>query len=296
MDIVFNINQLGLTGLGATLTSLIRHCSNNKELTLWFLCTDLLPKDKSNITLLLTHEKFEGDAQFVDFDAKKTFGHLRALHGDWTTYGRLLIPTLISKDSALYLDSDLVILADVLELKNFPFSGNLLAAVYGCTIEWAFDQSFFVQKLNWTLDKAYFNAGIVLFNLAKWRAEETDKKWRALTDKYPNDLISHDQTLLNALSEGQFAYLPLKFNTPWFPDKDRPENSEAVILHFVGSPKPWDVFGNFIHKGYKTWRTYNLPFWNSAYNKITLDQLRRSWKIKGSLFLNFKKRFLKLAK
>jgi lipopolysaccharide biosynthesis glycosyltransferase len=292
MDIVFNINYWGLTGLGATLTSLIRNCSDNKALTLWFLCSDMQPTDKSNILQLLKDEKFEGQTQFIDFDAQKTFGHLRSLHGDWTTYGRLLISKIIPSDTALYLDADLVVLIDVLALKNLDFSNHILAAVFGCTLDWAYDKSFFINKLNWPLDTHYFNAGIIFFNLKKWRETDTDKKWKALTEKYPNDILSHDQTVLNALCKGQFALLPASFNTPWNPATDRPQNSEKAILHFVGSPKPWDVLGHIIHKGYATWHAYNTPFWRQQYRVVTPESLKRAWAIKGSLILNLKKRFL----
>ena len=128
MDIVFNINPLGMEGLGATLISLITNCSAKNELKIWFLCSDLNANDKSNIRYLLQNEDFTGALEFVDFNAFERFGHLRSLHGDWTTYGRLLIPTILEVDSALYLDSDLIIEADILALRNFK-SEKILSAV-----------------------------------------------------------------------------------------------------------------------------------------------------------------------
>jgi lipopolysaccharide biosynthesis glycosyltransferase len=119
MNIAFNINQLGLQGLGATLTSLIRNCSDTKEIIFWFLCSELEGKDKDNIRQLLLNERFAGDTNFIDFDARKTFGKLKSLHADWTAYGRLLIPGIVTSGSAVCLDSGLIILADVLKLGHF---------------------------------------------------------------------------------------------------------------------------------------------------------------------------------
>jgi lipopolysaccharide biosynthesis glycosyltransferase len=293
MDIVFNINRLGLEGLGATLTSLIRNCTNNSELKLWFLCSDFLDKDKENLTYLLTVEEFKGKFELIDFDAKKQFGHLRSLHGDWTTYGRLLIPSLIASDRALYLDADLVILADLLELKDFNFSDKVLAAVYGAPVDSTLDKEFFYSKLKWKKDVAYFNAGVILFNLKKWREENYDNKIEALTKAYPNDLISHDQTLLNAISKGDFALLPNKFNTAWYPGSKRPKDSEDAILHFIGAPKPWDLFGQIVHDGYATWKAYNLKFWKKEFGTLTIDKLYRTWKIRRSLLKHLKHKFIK---
>lgn len=283
MDIVFNINSLGIEGLGATLTSLVQNCSNPKEIKLWFFCNGLQEQDKANINNLLESVQFRGDIEFIDYDAKAVFGHLCSLHGDWTTYGRLLIADYIPSDTALYLDSDLVILTDVLALKNVKFNNELIAAVYGCPIEWSLDNKFFLDKLNWPLDRGYFNAGVIILNLKKWRNENYESHWKAISDKYPNDLISHDQTLLNALSEGEFLHLSIEFNNPWYPGKPKPESADKSIVHFVGSPKPWDLFGRYVHDGYPTWKTYNTPEWEKEYGYLTLDKLKRTYKIKNSI-------------
>lgn len=293
MDIVFNVNPLGLEGLGATLTSLIRNCSNSQELKLWFLCADFRAQDKDNISQLLKSEGFKGAVEFIDFDAKAIFGHLRSLHGDWTAYGRLLIANHVKSDSALYLDADLVILLDILTLKNFEFEGAILAAVYGCVISWALDGSFFINHLKWSPNESYFNSGIVLFNLKKWREANIEAKWKELAEKYPEDLISHDQTLLNAVCEGHFARLSTQFNNPWYPGDEKPEGADVSIIHFVGSPKPWDIFGRYIHKGNKIFKAYNTPTWEKEYGKLTMEKIGRTWKIKKSIFKHLKKKMLK---
>jgi len=290
MDIAFNINPNGMEGLGATLSSLIRHCSNNAKLNLWFLCSDLEMKDKDNINQLLTQESFKGSKQFIDFDAKEHFGHLRSLHGDWTAYGRLLIPKLISSDRVLYLDTDLIVLADVLALQEIDFSEKVLAAVYGAPVEVTLDKDFFISRLKWSSKIGYFNSGVLLFNLIKWREGNYDALIKDLMDKYPDALISHDQTLLNAVAKGEFMHLSPNYNLTWYAGSKRPDNSEAAILHFVGSPKPWDFLGKWLHKGYAVWVQYHAPFWNAQYGRLTTHKLYRSWKIRRSILKHLKNR------
>lgn len=282
MDVAFNVNPLGMEGLGATLVSLIRNCSNSSQLALWFLCSDLKEKDKANICKLLQSESFLGDAEFIDFNAKEKFGHLKSLHGDWTTYGRLLIPELIGSDRVLYLDADLIIQTDVLEINQFT-SDRILSAVHGSSVSHTFDKAFFIEKLKWSPDTAYFNAGVLWFNNVAWRANGTDKKVQEIADQYPQAFLSADQTLLNALSKGDFNYLPNKFNLPWHAGKPQPENTEDAIIHFVGSPKPWDVLGRSVHTGYALWKQYTPEFWRKVYGQITVDKLNRTWKIRGSI-------------
>lgn len=295
MDIVFNVNPLGLEGLGSTLTSLVRNCSNSHELRLWFLCAEFEKKDKLNISSLLKNEKFGGHVSYIDFNSKALFGHLKSLHGDWTTYGRLLIADYVKSDSALYLDSDLIILLDVLLLKGFDFKDAILAAVYSSTVEWALEKNFFINDLKWDKDQGYFNAGVLLFNLKKWRETNVEAQWKKIAAKYPNEFLLADQSLLNAICEGKFARLSPVFNNPWYPgfaEPDDPNSATNSIIHFVGSPKPWDLFAGTIHKGNKTWKVFNTHTWRKHYGKIKKDKITRTWKIRRSIFKLLKKKVL----
>ena len=289
MDVVFNINTLGLAGLGATLTSLTRNCSNTNQLTLHFLCHKVSNKNKDNITSLLNAEHFEGKVLFIDFDAKETFGYMKSLQGDWTPYGRLLTADYITSDVALYLDADLVVEVDVLSLDGFEFHDHILAAANPNAVKWMNEYAFFRDKLNWSSETYYFNSGVLLFNLKKWRSNNIDNIWKKLSKQYPLEFKSADQTLLNATCGGHFAYSPGNFNNSWTPNTKKPKvDYQTSIVHFVGSPKPWDVFGKQIHYGYALWNSYNPPFWKKKYGRMTLDKLYRSWNIRRSLFKHLK--------
>jgi len=279
MNIVFNINPLGLEGLGATIVSLLRNCSDDSRLKIYVLCSRLKHKDKRNLRLLLRREKFRGSYEFIDYNADESFGHLLDFSGDYTTYGKLLIPQLVPEKVVLYLDSDLIVEADVLELEGFDFGGEPIAAVPGSTINFVLDRQFLVEKLHWSENTIYFNAGILLFDLDRWRETDMDAKWELLTHKYPRDFISHDQTIFNSLSEGKFARLPIKFNVAWPPGTVLPETSDS-ITHFIGSPKPWDVLGNRVHAGYNLWRAFNPQDWFQEYSCFSVRRVRRSWNIR----------------
>ncbi|MBC6608747.1 glycosyltransferase family 8 protein [Hymenobacter sp. BT188] len=283
MDIVFNVNPGGLEGLGATLTSLIRNCSNSQELKIWFLCSDFQKKDKFNISKLLESEGFSGSTEYIDFNARQLFGHLTSLHGDWTTYGRLLIANYVKSDVALYLDADLIVLLDVLQLRNFDLQDAIVAGVYGSTLEWTLDRDFFINQLKASPEQSYFNCGIILFNLKKWREDNIEEQWKELANQYCDKLISHDQTIINAICGGEFTHLPSSFNNAWYPGQNRPQDADHSILHFVGSPKPWDLFGSVLHKGHKTWNTYTPNAWKKAYGNMSREKIRRFWKIRRSI-------------
>lgn len=271
-----------MEGLGATITSMLRNCSDDSRLKIYILCSNLSITDKNNINELLKTENFGGESVLIDYDAYKVFKSLRGFNGDYTTYGKLLIARLVKEDVVLYLDSDLIINLDVLELEFFDFQEKAIAAVFGSKVKHVLDRSFLIDKQQWHEDTAYFNAGIILFNLSKWRQEGIDKRWEAMTQTYPSEFISHDQTILNALSKGSFRRLPAKFNVAWKPGRTLLKTDEKII-HFLGSPKPWDIMGPTLHSGYDLWNTYDSANWKDIYCGISLRRIRRAWKIRRSI-------------
>lgn len=283
MNIVFSVNKLGLEGLAATLVSLLRHCSKPNAVTFYFFCSDLGEADKANVKNLLASQSFAHTVHFIDFDAKKMFGHLKSLHGDWTTYGRLLIPKHVNGEAALYLDSDLVVEVDVLELADFDTGEHFLGAVASGKMVYTLERDFFINRLKIPGDTPYFNAGVLLFNLKQWRLQKVEDSVNALTEKYPQEFLAVDQTLLNAICSGRFARLPEKFNNAWYPANATADSPEKSILHFVGSPKPWDVSGRLTHSGYRVWKSYDDRRWRSVYGSLSAEKLMRTWKTRKSI-------------
>lgn len=280
-------------GLGSTITSLVRNCSNSSRLKLWFFCSELTTTDKSNITYLLNSEYFRGTTEFIDLNVKNIFGHLNPLHQDWTAYGRLLIPEIINDSYALYLDADLIIELDILQLSTVK-SNKILSAVHEGPVRLALDNHLFINKLNWDPTAPYFNSGVLLFNIKQWAKCNTSSNLKEISESYSAHLVSHDQTLLNALCAGKFNQLSKEFNTSWPPNKPAPNTYDKCIIHFIGSPKPWDISGRIIHNSYNIWLQYNTNFWNQKYGKLSPGKLLRTWYIRKSILKNLKHKFFSM--
>lgn len=296
MDIAFCINKLALIGFGVTISSLVKNCSDTRRLSIWILCSDLKEADKIEIKRLLVAEKFQGNLNILDVDFKSHFGQFRSLHGDWTAYGRLLLPSvLMNVSKVLYLDSDLVVEVDVLELEDINLGNYPLAAVVGAQIKHALEHDLFLSEFALTPEDKYFNSGVLFINLGFWRDNNIYQECRRIAFKYSNRLLAVDQTILNALFSSNFKILPEKFNCPWYADRERPTKAKDMILHYVGSPKPWDIGGKFLHIGFANWVYYLDVKWRKDYFKYDLGSWLRAWRIRRSLFkiINKKlKRFL----
>ena len=288
MNIAFNINSLALVGLGVSISSIIRNSSDCNRLKFWFLCVNLTRREKSQIERLLNFEDFFGTYEFIDYDPISHFGSFRPLHGDWTTYGRLLLADMIHEDQVLYLDADLVVELDVLDVQDFDFGGQALAAVGGGKYKYTLGRDFYINKLGISPEVEYFNSGVLLINLPQWRTSNVKERCLEIARKYPNELPSHDQSLLNLIIAGNFSKLPPSFNCEWLAYQFKPIVSEKMILHFIGSPKPWDPMGFFLHKGYQTWKRYLSPEWSAEFGHYGFADYKRVWLIRRSYLRTIK--------
>ena len=82
----------------------------------------------------------------------------------------------------------------------------------------------------------YFNAGVLVVNLRKIRANESFMDWMKYIINYDRYGFSKiDQDVLNAIVRGEQEILPVEFNSqPW-----KYEASSTKITHFAGGSKPW---------------------------------------------------------
>lgn len=153
-------------------------------------------------------------------------------HMSLATYFRLLIPDLLPPDveKVLYLDSDLVVLADIAEFWNTDISAWALA---GRTDH--FDRH---EELGIAREFEYFNAGVMLWNLQLIRQLNfiTDAR-DYLTRKF-DQILFWDQDIINYLLQGRIKKIENKWNI--FPADHEVEKKGIKIYHYAGSIKPWN--------------------------------------------------------
>ncbi len=194
-------------------------------------------------------------------------------HISIATCYRFLIPLLdFDYEKGIYLDCDIVVLGDVAELLNIDLGDNYLAAAND------FISERYVKSLN--LDK-YFNAGVLLLNLKKFREDGVfDKLISELCDT-SKSFKYLDQDILNIVLGAKSQLLPTKWGAvaPLFRKnliskfESSDELKEAIyapkIVHFTGPDKPWSIpRGITAHPWTPAYFYYmrNTPFAQSAEN------------------------------
>lgn len=166
-------------------------------------------------------------------------------HFSRATLFRLGLEKLAPADCTrvLYLDSDITVLADVRALYNVDLEGQPVAAAIDAFV----DPARFAKL--WSLPEGpnYFNAGILVIDLKKVRAEHLFDKAADFVAR--NDPELNDQDALNWACWGRWKRFDVAWNAQrhmaiaslieeMTPDK-RLNGRKPNIIHFTGPEKPW---------------------------------------------------------
>ena len=186
------------------------------------------------------------------------------------SYVRLFLPELVGPDiqKLIYLDCDLLVCSELDELWNTDLREHIVGAVPD-----AFSEGH--GSLGFKDDETYFNAGILLVDVGRWRSAGLTE---ALVNYIRNNasvLRHHDQDAINGVLRGKILPLSLKWNfTPRHADADprvlgmsRREymaiRGKPGIVHFASGFKPWLPGAEPHYKGWY-YRYHALTPWGQA--------------------------------
>lgn len=255
---------------GVLITSIF---DNNKENNVIVnILTDYISDENRNLMQQL--ERMYGrNINIINID-KELFSALplpsHAPQINICTYYRLLIPTLFpTEERVLYLDCDMIVRKNLMELWKTDLKGYAFAGVRDC-----YQMQRACIRLNYTLDEYYYNAGMGLYNLNYLREIGFDKIVKTFIHEHYDLIICHDQDILNACFHGQFKSVSVRWNLldvfirrdykyP-YDDKDDFISSckDGAIIHYSGPcSKPW--FKDTLHPYVKDFlHYYEISPWN----------------------------------
>ena len=98
-----------------------------------------------------------------------------------------------------------------------------------------------LKRLN--LSEKYFNAGVMLIDYEKWQEIDLTLKLIEELNKIRDKIIFWDQDVLNSFFNGDYYELDKNLNYTAFDIQDLDE--QILLIHFLGSKKPWLTSGVF---------------------------------------------------
>lgn len=146
---------------------------------------------------------------------------------------RISIPDLLPESfhKALYLDCDLIVKEDITNLWETNIDDYYVAAVYDANDKRR-------KKLLIPKERGYFNSGVLLINLKKWREHDISTKVLQFIKDNPSKLLYPDQDGLNVVLQDKWLKLDEKWNVR--ANRMNKINTKPAIIHFTGKNKPWN--------------------------------------------------------
>jgi lipopolysaccharide biosynthesis glycosyltransferase len=146
-------------------------------------------------------------------------------------------------DKIIYLDSDLVILGNLVEIWDTELGSKLLAAIpIPGSDRW--------KLLGTPEEYGYFNSGVMLLDLRSWRDRDCEVTALGYSQEHHDRLLDCDQDVLNGCFFDSWVPLPYVWNviSPFYKRSHPlglPESEvlnileSAKIIHYNGVAKPW---------------------------------------------------------
>lgn len=206
------------------------------------------------------------------------FVGLRPFHGSLAAYYRLLLPALIAEERFLYLDLDTVTALDVSPLFSVDMQGYALGFVATGRVEMALEKPFFLS-VGMVPSDPCFNSGVMLVDTKEWEKQECFRRVIEFCHAHPNDLLAADQTALNVLFAKDCFHLDSKYNVQLSTIYKNRDIELGGINHFVGSPKPWDLFGDMFHPYASFWKSFLKPISLCFYKKNPYLNIQNWWRL-----------------
>ena len=215
-----------------------------------------------------------------------------------SSYSRLFLGSLIDKpvDKIIYMDVDAIVNGSLMELWATDMFDYHVAGVLD-------DVSLYAKRMIGINDNApYINAGFLLINLDKWRADHIEERILEFLVKNNGNVYHHDQGLINAVCEKK-RILPIKYNmvtnfyvfpfsqftqTPFYSKSEMEDAKQRpTFIHFTAgvANRPW--MKNCKHPLRALYIKYLM---GSCYPKKELDEDNRPFKLRflSYLFYNIR--------
>lgn len=273
--------------MAVTIASALHNLDSEWSVTLYLLSDNISSAKKRRIENVVTTSPADGSLKWIDLNVEVLSRVPYQDRLSRTVYAPLWIPELLPDycNKALYLDCDLLVRESISELWRRPLRDKALMATRDLWIPHLSSKNGVSNhaKPGVAPDAPYFNSGVLIYNVEKWRKHDLRSKCTEYLFNNRYDIGMEDQEVMNAVLANDWSPLPLPWNihhhigtSGWTKSvKEWPDSSfkrtvqpeykqllfDAKILHLAGPAKPWNIDCHH-HKEAPQWFHY---LWTSGY-------------------------------
>ncbi len=256
--------------LAVTVRSILRTLAPGRCVALHLLDCGIPDGDKARLQASWRDDRLHVVWYHVDRHELRAFPVMA--HFSRAMYARLFVSRLLPRDigKVMYLDADLLVLADIGLLWDEPFDDAACLAVPDVSCPWvdggvtrANYERFRLylgdhpiipnyRALGFSPSDPYFNSGVLVMDLDRWRADDISQRALDCLETHRRHLLWPDQYALNVALHGRWRPLDLAWNQGAhifrYPDwTHSPFDLASLarcrfaphIVHFTTADKPW---------------------------------------------------------
>lgn len=194
---------------GISIASLLENNRHLDEINIFYCDYNISKSNRKKLADLVAGFK-NGTLQFID--AKKYHKTLKELgvkpwHGVYITWLKMLAfgDLKVKTDRVFFINGHTIINGPLDHIIELDFEDNIMALSYDCLL------NEHKKTIGLSETDGYFNCGIMLINLKKWKKERTtDLIKQHLSEK--SDYVIADQDLCNVLFKNQIKLLDVTYN------------------------------------------------------------------------------------
>lgn len=322
ITVCFSSDDIYAPYLAVAVSSLKKHKNEKDKYDVCILDYDISARNKEQISLLKDKDfsiRFIPiKSFFARYDQSFFF-----LNGYFTlaTYCRFFIPDIFKEyEKVLYSDCDIVVCHDIAELYHCSLDHYAVGAVPDVEILRCIENNvslgnqktadYLINTLHMRNPKDYFQAGVLLLNIPKLLQQNFTTKCIDKLKEIQTPLYV-DQCVLNAVIDGHYKKLDLKWNVLWHipyyvKDLNRQLNvalyqkytasyNAPYLIHYASAIKPWknpDIKLAEIWWLYARQTVYYEKFILNLSNLLNIQSMRLISEYRKNCFKYYRYKFL----
>ncbi len=255
MNILYTFNDGFVPQVGAGIASVCENNKSVKKIHFYLVYFDVNSKNKKELEKLI--RKYKREVTIIELNSLDEYFDFDFDTNGWNpiVLSRLLLDKILpeSLDRVLYLDGDTIVRGSLSELWNIDFNGKTI----GMSIEPTIDKNR-IKVLNMG-NKPYYNAGVLMVDLNRWRKIKAGDKIIKYYKKFDGKLFANDQDAINGAMKDEIIIISPKYNfynifnqysysflkkqmcPVEYISKEVFDDAvnDPVIIHYLGEERPW---------------------------------------------------------
>ena len=318
LTVIFGVDNAFALPLAATLDSLLTGLSPQERPHFYILSQDITRSNRARLERVVAGRArlhWPALAQLpIDPDLLATSESISL-----ASYYRVFLLEMLPSSCVrvIYLDADVIVRGDLRALWEHDMQGHTLMAVRDEGV-FTFNSPRCIRAyamFGIAPDAPYFNAGVLLIDVVRWRQERMTERFLTHSKDYGKYSLLHDQDSLNVLFQGRWGQLDARWNVqalvadslvtmPMSADQERYVKAlrqrldgleaDAFIMHYNYRRKPWhpgcrhpyrSLFHDHFRRSgcfraglsYRAWYAWRYLAW--AYKKLSSHRFwKRMWR------------------